>query len=73
MLAVVQHSGRAVAADDQGMALTLYDMREAARPVRLSSAPLPLSQGATLHWIGFSDKNVLCTVDSKGVCQHPSV
>ena len=67
LLALVFHSGRAVGAEDQGMELVLYDMREAARPVRLSSGPLALSEGATLHWVGFSESGVLTTVDSSGV------
>ena len=42
-------------------------MRDPSRPVRLSSSPLPLSDGATLTWAGFSEGGSLTTVDSKGV------
>ena len=51
LLALVQHDGRASGAD-QSMQVVLFDMRDAARPVRLATAPLPLSPGATLHWVG---------------------
>ena len=52
------------------MQVALYDMRDAARPVRLTTAPLPLSEGATLHWVGFSEAGGLSTVDSKGVVRQ---
>jgi chromosome transmission fidelity protein 4 len=47
--------------------LTLFDVRDTARPVRLSSAPLPLSEDSTLEWVGFSESGVLATVDSLGM------
>ena len=66
-LAVVHHAGRATTADDQALQVSLYDLRDTARPVRVSSAPLPLSEGATLDWIGFSESGTLATVDSAGL------
>jgi chromosome transmission fidelity protein 4 len=54
------------------MSVTLYDLGEPARPVRLASEALPLSPGATLDWIGFSDVGVLSTVDSAGVVRQVS-
>eukprot|EP00965_Chrysotila_dentata_P139277 4604979-Pleurochrysis_carterae.AAC.3 len=64
------HAGRAVGADDQSLLLTVYDMREPSRPVRLSHGALPLSSQATLEWVGFGDKNQLATVDSAGVVRQ---
>ena len=52
------------------MQVVLFDMRDAARPVRLATAPLPLSPGATLHWVGFSESGGLSTVDSVGVVRQ---
>ena len=69
LLALVQHDGRANGAD-QSMQVVLFDMRDAARPVRLATAPLPLSPGATLHWVGFSEAGGLATVDSAGVVRQ---
>ena len=69
LLALVQHDGRASGAD-QSMQVVLFDMRDAARPVRLATAPLPLSPGATLHWVGFSEAGGLSTVDSAGVVRQ---
>jgi len=69
LLALVQHDGRAAAAD-QSMQVVLFDMRDAARPVRLATAPLPLSPGASLHWVGFSEAGSLSTVDSAGVVRQ---
>ena len=67
MLAVVQHAGRAAEAQDQSLLLALYDVRDTARPVRISVGPLPLSEGASLDWVGFSESGVLCTVDTAGI------
>jgi len=69
-VAVVTHAGRAAAAEDQSMSVTLYDLREPSRPVRLASEPLPLSPGASLDWMGFSDAGALSTVDSAGVVRQ---
>ena len=66
-LVVITHSGRAANADDQALTCAIFDMRDPSRPVRLSSSPLPLSDGATLTWAGFSEGGSLTTVDSKGV------
>ena len=66
-LAVAMHAGRAADANDQAVTLALYDLRESARPVKIASVPLPLSEGATLDWIGFSESATLCTVDSAGI------
>ena len=67
MLAVVQHAGRAADPQDQSLLLALYDVRDTARPVRISVGPLPLSEGASLDWVGFSESGVLCTVDTAGI------
>ncbi|EOD21019.1 hypothetical protein EMIHUDRAFT_450890 [Emiliania huxleyi CCMP1516] len=70
------HGGPLVAlAASRGLAalallVTLYDLREPARPVRLASELLPLSPGATLDWVGFSEAGALSTVDSAGVAEH---
>ena len=48
-LAVVEHAGRAAGSADQSLLLSLFDLRDTARPVRLSSAPLPLSEVGPPH------------------------
>eukprot|EP00900_Chrysochromulina_parva_P026607 jgi/Chrpa1/8580/Chrysochromulina_OHIO_Genome00019003-RA len=65
--AVVTHLGRAAGSTDQSMQLSLYDLRETSRPVRMAAAPVPLSEGATLRWLGFSESGVLSSVDSAGL------
>ena len=67
MLAVVQHAGRASDAQDQALLLSLYDLRDTSRPVKIASTPCPLSEGASLDWVGFSEAGTLCTVDTAGI------
>ena len=67
MCALVTHAGRAAGAMDQSLLLTLYDLRESSRPVKIHSSALPLSEGATLSWLGFSESGVLTAVDSAGI------
>ena len=70
LLGLVQHAGRAAGGADQCLQLCIYDMRDAARPVRLATLPMPLSEGASLAWIGFSEAGQLSTVDSTGVVRQ---
>ena len=62
-----RHAGRAATPNHPSHIMSLYDLRECGRPVRIASGPLPLSEGASLDWVGFSESGVLCTVDTAGI------
>ena len=66
LMAVVEHAG----VSNQHMTISIFDMREPGRPVRLSTGPMPLSRDATLHWLGFSQAGGLSSVDSNGVVRQ---
>tara|TARA_B100000524_G_scaffold338016_1_gene229126 strand:- start:1020 stop:2636 length:1617 start_codon:yes stop_codon:yes gene_type:complete len=71
LLALVTHAtGAPPIEGGESLTLCLYDLREPGRPVRLSTAPLPLTAGATLDWIGFSELGALSSVDSTGVVRQ---
>lgn len=60
--------------EDQAITLSIYDLRETARPVRLASEALPLSPGATLDWLGFNDAGAAQrtpTLSIKCTLAHP--
>ena len=67
LLAVLTHAGRAADPADQALEMTMYDMGDSTRPVRIAQGALPLSAGATLEWVGFSEGGMLCTVDTAGL------
>lgn len=64
-LAVSHHAGAPTSAGDQCISVTVLDLLSE-RPV-FERAPLALSPGSTLTWMGFSEEGMLATYDSEGV------
>ncbi|KAJ7538304.1 hypothetical protein O6H91_11G042800 [Diphasiastrum complanatum] len=63
-LAVVTHSSNPLHSGDQVMDFAIFDVNERARKI---TGRLPLSPGALLSWLGFSEAGILSSYDSKGV------
>jgi chromosome transmission fidelity protein 4 len=65
LLAAVWHAGMPTAEGDQCLA---YSLACTATHAALHSGALPLSAGASLTWLGFSDEGLLAAYDSKVGC-----
>ena len=62
-LAVVWHAGAPTPTGDQALHYALQDVTEQRL---LHGGPLPLSPGASLAWLGFSEEGQLAAYDSEG-------
>ena len=71
-LAVVCHSGALPNLGDQNLHVILCQIdvgcQDSANALRIiADAPLPLSRGATLSWLGMSEADMLVSYDSAGI------
>jgi hypothetical protein len=62
-LAAAWHAGPPASSGDQCLRYALYDVAEQRQ---LHAGPLPLSPGATLAWLGFTEEGQLASYDSHG-------